>query len=216
MFLLAAAALVMLDPGHSLSTPGALGADGEWEHVRNERVVARLIDALQAKKVSCARTRADDGDPSLKQRAKAAAKFALLLSIHHDAVHEDDATVTDAGFPVSFKARGFSLHVRGDSKESVAAAIQLADALLAAGFHPSSYHASVYPVIDAERGIYDRRHLALLNQAKVPAVIVECGFATNPDDLALLASAAAQEKLTNALTAAIERIVRPPSSQQNR
>lgn len=209
--LLLAAALIVLDPGHTNAAPGALGADGSNEHARNEQMVSRLSEVLTAHDVKWIRSYARDDEPSLKDRTRVAnaAHASLFVSIHHDAVHaEDQIPWLDAHpfRPTSWKGRGFSVHVRGDSEASVAAARLIADALIEAGFTPSDYHAQDFTPVDLARGIYDRRQLAVLNGAKVPAVLVECGFLTNPEEVFALTDPGVQQRFVTAIARAIDRI----------
>ncbi|MFL5320805.1 MAG: N-acetylmuramoyl-L-alanine amidase [Myxococcaceae bacterium] len=214
--ILLAAALIVLDPGHSVSAPGATGVDGKVENVRNENMVDRVARALDELHIASKRTRTDSEEPSLHERAKKATNATLLVSIHHDAVNADDwEPWMDAHpfHPKSWVGHGFSIHVRGDSPESVAAAIKISDALIKTGFEPSQYHLNYFPVVDAKRGIYDRRHLGLLNSSKVPTVLVECGFLTHPTEVTALSDPETQKRLARAIAEGIAAaVVRPEVS----
>jgi N-acetylmuramoyl-L-alanine amidase len=78
-------------------------------------------------------------------------------------------------------------------------ALQLAntmrDALVAAGFQPSTYIGS--------NGLYGRDDLAGLNLAQYPAVLVELGNMKNADEAALMESADGRAKYAAAVTQGI-------------
>lgn len=185
---LLAALLVLVDPGHDPSSPGATSARGRPEFELNEEV-AELVGAALAKVKGLAveRTRRRDESLSPRDRGLRANErhAALLLSVHHDAVKDEEETpweVDGVARRHSEVARGFSLHVRGDVPAAVAVARALGRALVSAGFVPTTYHRAQFPVIAGELGIYDRRHLAMLNAAQVPAVLLECGFIIHRDE----------------------------------
>src|SRR5438105_20856 len=157
----AADALIVLDPGHSPQSPGATSARGRAEYLFNEAAAAKLEKALAAAGLEVKRTRADGADLELSKRAQVAnaARAALLVSVHHDAVGEKDKV--DG---VQSVASGYSLHVRGDRAASVAAAQAISRALADAGFAPCDWHQREFKLVkgvDPKLAVYDRRELAV-------------------------------------------------------
>lgn len=201
------ALLVALDPGHSPQRPGALSARGRGEAEFNLAMVERVGRELAtAPRVKVRRTRRDWADATLRQRAQSAAGASLLLSVHHDSPHPDDFDLWwdgDVARLHSAAGRGFSLHVRGDRPDSVRVARAIGRALVDAGFVPSRYHVDYLPVIDESLGIYDRRRLGLLNWARVPAVILECGFISHLDEEAELGQGDRQLKMARAIAVGV-------------
>ena len=205
------ALLVALDPGHSPAAPGAISARGREEVQFNLEMVellSRTFAQVGRDGVRTVRTRASRENASLGLRAERAraAKAALLLSIHHDSPHPDDFDAWQDGPTTrlhSAAGRGFSLHVRGDRPESVRIARAIGAALVEAGFSPSGYHVASFPVIDEALGIYDRRHLGLLNSARVPAVILECGFISHLEEEIELETPERRERMARAIVAGV-------------
>ncbi|HEY3445387.1 MAG TPA: N-acetylmuramoyl-L-alanine amidase [Myxococcales bacterium] len=201
------ALLVTLDPGHSPLTRGALSARGRGEVEFNVEMVQRVSRELAAAtKVKVRRTRADWESATLRRRAERAAGASLLLSVHHDSPHPDDFDLWWDGEVArlhSAAGRGFSLHVRGDRPDSVRVAKAIAKALVEAGFTPSRYHVDYLPVVDESLGIYDRRHLGLLNWARVPAVILECGFVSHLEEEVELGQSDRQDRMARAIAAGV-------------
>ena len=199
------ALLIALDPGHSPQSPGAFSARAREEYRFNEDMVGVLAKSFAAApKVRVARTRRNGEEATLYQRsARAKAAGAnLLLSIHHDSPHPDDFESWQDGDVVrthSTAGRGFSIHVRGDRADSVRIAKAIGRSLVDAGFTPSHYHVFAFPVIDEELGIYDRRYLGLLNSARLPAVLVECGFISHLEEETELRDSERQQRMAKAI-----------------
>lgn len=53
------------------------------------------------------------------------------------------------------------------------------------------------------------RDLAMVHRTKAPAILVECGFGSNPDDLAYLNTASGQMAIALAIAAGIENYFSP-------
>lgn len=206
---IAAALLVMLDPGHHPQAPGATSARGRAEYLFNEEIVRLVVAEVGALPgLRAGRTRPDGKTRSLGRRARQANRegAALLLSVHHDSVHAADLEAWEDGGLArahSSAGRGFSLHVRGDSAESVRAARAIGRALVDAGFRPTLYHRPFHDLLDESLGIYDRRRLALLNAARVPAVLLECGFIIHRDEEEELSRPAVRSRLVKAVASGV-------------
>jgi N-acetylmuramoyl-L-alanine amidase len=125
--------------------------------------------------------------PCIDERGLMAAEADAdaLVSIHAD------------GAPPA--ARGFHV-IRpglrpGYTDDTVGPSAQLAgsvrDALVAAGFEPSTYV--------GDDGLDERDDLGTLNRARVPAVMVEAGNLRNAEDAALLTSPEGRSRLADAL-----------------
>ncbi len=212
MPLLLMALLVLVDPGHDPVHFGATSARGVPEVQYNDRmasVVAARLAKVPGLRVE--RTRRDDQQMTARERGLLANRrqAALLLSLHHDAVHdEDERTWIFDGKQERYSeaGRGFSLHVRGDRPVAVRIARAIARELVKNGFRPTTYHANEFPVLDAKLGIYDRRHLAMLNAAKVPAVLLECGFIDNRDEELELRRPEVRARIAEAIVRALRRL----------
>ncbi|MBI3183203.1 MAG: N-acetylmuramoyl-L-alanine amidase [Myxococcales bacterium] len=225
MLLLFAATVVFLDPGHGPDSPGATSARGIPEFRYNQEWAARLEGALRAVPgIEVKRTRRDGQALALAERAERAnsARAALLLSIHHDAAGAGEKlSWTDQGKAREHQlvARGYSLHVRGDRPESVAAALAISRAISAAGFAPAEYHRRHYRLVegtDASLAIYDRPELGLLRRAKVPAVILELGFIDHLEEEASLATPEVRARLLEAIVRGVREAAPKPQPEAAR
>lgn len=208
---------VVVDVGHSPRVPGAIGADGVAEYTFNRRFADAVAERLAAAgEVPVTVVRINGDDPLLDRRvsAIAAAKPALILSIHHDSVQERFLRTRRVGGVeqrYTDHAAGFSLFVPADTPvaaESLAAARAIADALTAVGRHPSLHHAEPVEgesrrLLDPARGIYAGDFLKILRTAEAPAVLLEVGVIANPAEEQDLSDPATIARLADAVAEAV-------------
>ena len=202
---------VFLDPGHNAvndastnqqvpngrggtkqcNTSGTATDDGYPEHAFNWAVVGLINGSLDQMGVRTQLSRDNDSSvgPCVDQRA------ALANAMHPDAIvsiHADGGPPSGSGFHVNYSSPPLNDAQAGP-------AIQLAhamrDALVQAGFHPSTYIGS--------DGLYGRDDLAGLNLAQYPAVLVELGNMKNADDAAQMESPDGRAKYAAAVTQGI-------------
>jgi N-acetylmuramoyl-L-alanine amidase len=213
--------VVVIDPGHNgrngehpevinqpvdaggfekaCNTTGTATDDGYTESQFNLEVSLQLRDTLQAAGVQVILTRTDDEGvgPCVDERGQTAARAgaAALVSIH-----ADGADAGSSGFHVIHP--GLREGYTDDTVEpSSQLATSLRDELVAAGFSPSDYAGS--------EGLQQRDDLGTLNRAEVPAVMLESGNMRDADDAATLRSADGQQRLVDALAAAVLDFVQP-------
>jgi N-acetylmuramoyl-L-alanine amidase len=198
--------LIVIDPGHGGSDPGAIGVSGT-----SEKTVT-LATALELQRVLLATghyrvalTRTGDRQVSLAGRlAFAQSRDAdLLIAIHADASPDRHA-------------RGASVYVRSGEKSTQLAtgavsAARIADALSPTS-HPEPGSAWLqYSMIDqlnddvrmvavpARTG-----HLYVLASRDIPSVLLEMGFLSNRQDEALLKRPSHRHVLVQAIKDAID------------
>lgn len=188
--------LIVLDPGHHPSQPGALSARGYYEVVYNDRFAAELAELLRTAGWRVALTRTPEQKKTLAERAAVAGQLGanLFLSIHHDSVRpafversEYDGR-TSQRTTESFSGHSLFVSKRNpEFKASYAFASLIAKAIGALGRAPALYHADAIrgesrPLLDRRFGIYQYDGLAVLRQNTVPAVLLEVGVLPDPDD----------------------------------
>jgi N-acetylmuramoyl-L-alanine amidase len=172
---------ITLDPGHgdkndknSVVDPGAVnGTDYEKDIALN--ISNAIRTALTAKGYAITMTRTGDNNNAgekLKWRIDAAAGTDIFVSIHVNS--SDNKT-----------AKGFSACYKNGNEESkkLAQAIQDKNTLF------------------DSRGISERSDLYVLNQFSGISVLVEAGFISNADDLAIMKTKA--EQIGNEIAAGI-------------
>jgi N-acetylmuramoyl-L-alanine amidase len=178
--------LVVVDAGHGGVDPGALAAGGREEKHINLAVARGLAAALAARGITVRLTRGADAaitGGSSTRELEARAQYAnrlgatLLVSVHSNT--EPTGTVV-----------GPIVYYRAGSSVAQLLATDLEAALAAA----TGYAHRPRPA-----------HHLLLMQADMPAVTVELGFLSTPQDLRRLASPAWQARLARALAAGVLR-----------
>ena len=161
--------IICIDPGHGGKDPGATGGGVQEKAVALN--VARKIGAyLEARGCTVMFTRETDVFVELSDRARMAnaAKADLYVSIHCNSVR-DNARAT--GMEV--------YHYTRASEASKRAARVIYDKLL--------------PVCGLRGRGVKAKDLAVLRETKMPAVLIELGFVSNPGDRAKLTDSAWQD-----------------------
>lgn len=152
---------IVLDPGHGGDDAGEIGPGGETESDWVFRLSAKLALLLDAERAHTMLTRGPNDGPEESQRAQLANRFGadLLLSIHLNS----HPTPIAAGAATYYFQGGT---VASEPGEHLAGLIQ--HALIRAGRPDCSTHGKAYPI---------------LRETQMPAVLVEPGFITNPEEL---------------------------------
>ena len=168
-----------LDVGHGLYTPGKQTPDGIKEWTLNDKVADKVIDMLTPYDVSFVRTDNDEGktDESLSNRVKTYlnAGVASLVAIHHNAY-----TGTWN------KATGVEVYVDRKCTEQD---LKLANLI---------YTRLVKYTGLKGRGV-KKANFQVINQNKVPAVLVEGGFMDGTSDYEFITSDAGQTAYAKAV-----------------
>ena len=185
--------LVAIDIGHTKNRGGATSARGVSEYVFNERLSRELFNSLQAAhQFRSLLINPGGGDIGLVKRAQVAnqREANLFIAIHHDSVKDSflkEWQFGDSAEKYCDDFHGFSIFF---SRKSMAAdasktfAMQLGEALVKAGFTPTLHHVAQEhrPIIDPAKGVYAFDDLLVLKNAKMPAVLLECGVIVNRNE----------------------------------
>ena len=206
-------ATVVIDPGHNgrngpgsgidrpvpdgrggtkpCNTTGAGTADGYPEHAFTWAVSGFLAEHLRARGYRVVLTRdSDDGvGPCVDVRGAAGARAGAAAVI---SVHADGGPASGHGFHVLYSSPPLNPAQRGPARTLADAAVT---AMRGAGFTPATYI--------GRDGLDARADIAGLNLATVPSVLVECANLRNPADAALARSPQGQQRIADALAAAL-------------
>jgi len=223
---LAAAPLVVLDPGHGGEQTGATGPEGLIEKnlalAISKKVKAQLEKDLQATVVL---TRDRDALVHLSERVLAANKRRpdLFISIHANSMPTAQQRRLNQGIETYFLSAAAS----GEEAKKVAArenaelgsqpkgasgdtlSFILADLQRSETHVDSSRLAyAIHEQLISETGAQDRgvqqAPFYVLMGLEAPAVLVEVGFVSHPEEAKQLADAAYQAKLAQAITAGVK------------
>ncbi|HPO05067.1 MAG TPA: N-acetylmuramoyl-L-alanine amidase family protein [Bacillota bacterium] len=191
--------LIAIDAGHGGKDPGAAGKINGREVIverdLNLAIALRLNQLLSSAGASTVLLRDSDITMSLYSRPEAANALNadLLISVHNNSAE----TATPNGTEVLYYDK-VGTESYGITSKEVAAFMQK-ELVLETGLK--------------DRGIINCPHLAVLNKSLMPAVIIEGGFLSNPDDLQVMLTdefkeayaVAAARGIINALNSWAER-----------
>lgn len=174
-----AAATVMIDPGHGGDDPGGITADGLTEADACWAIATRLADRLASLGAKVRFTRNEPEAPDTSERAVRANEIDadVYLSIHLNEHAEPTA-------------EGSSTYYFGGSRAGEALADQVQEQLTRLGLRNCRSHARSYPV---------------LRETRMPAVLIEPVFITNPDEAKRLEDQEFLSNVADAIAAGVRR-----------
>ena len=173
---------IAVDPGHGGSDPGAIGYHGTFEKDVNLAIGLYLGELLSQAGARVVYTRENDTYVSIFERPAIAnqASADLYISVHANA-HVNRGTVR--GTETLYRAKD-------PASESLARAVQ---------------EELVKAITLVNRRIWGREDLAVFNQTKMPAIMVEVGFIDNADEELLLRAAGFQKVAAQGIYNGIRR-----------
>lgn len=167
---------LLIDPAHGPDDPGATGPAGHVEHQVTWQLSRRLAARLSARGAEVLLSRGPGLTPSASERATFANEQGVVAVISLATGHHH--TPTASGSACYYFGAS---HFTSEGGQRLAEALQ--DACLVAGACPD---ARTHPV-----------RWTILRETRMPAVVCEPGFLTNPADECWLADPISQETLAN-------------------
>lgn len=209
---------ILLDPGHSLASPGALGVRAVHEVYYNNIFTTELAQALEAAGFRVLLTRLPDEEISLDKRAEIAnsSDADLFLSIHHDSAQVRYLeSITVDGKPAwrsRIPIQGYSVFVSSMNShfdKSLLFAKAIAQHLYALGRKPTLHHAEKITgesreLLDSRLGIYRFDELLVLRKANIPAVLLEIGVIVDMQDESYISSKPNRAAMINAIVKSLK------------
>ena len=180
---------VVIDAGHGGKDPGAVASDGTREKDLNLDVAKRLEKHLKALGFNTLMTRTDDTFIELANRPGLAnSNYAdFFMSIHFNAFSKTSNGIETLYYPNEVNV-DYGINNRN----------------IAQIFHSEVIKATKR----GSRGINPRPNLQVLNKSKMPAILAELGFITNPEELALAKTTRYREDSSRALAVSILKYFR--------
>ena len=189
-----------LDPGHGGSDPGAVGPTGLKEAQVNLAIALKVRDQLQDLEQQVVTTRENNTNPTLRRRVQLANDHQVdaFLSIHCNCGPEKTGVgfQPGGGYYADQTAHGYSVWTFvGDT---------LADRFATLLFQQiRSFLPDRYGRQALEDGDEDwEARFYVLRRTKMPAVLVECLFISNPEEEKLLGAEETQNRLADAMSEA--------------
>ena len=211
--------VIVLDPGHTPEQPGALGVNGKYEVVYNDRLAGMLANTLQKKGYQVILTRTGNQSVSLSERANRTnhIKPVLFLSIHHDSAQlKYLKKIITKGSYTGYKTikpiAGFSIFVSKLNPafaQSYRFAEILGQQLVKLNRPPSLHHAEKIKgenreLLDKKLGIYRFDDLIVLKKTNSPSVLLETGVIVDTQDEAYVSNPVNKGLVNSAIVEAIE------------
>ncbi len=184
---------IVLDPGHRGTEPGTLGQiDGEvvvQEKELNLKISNKVLKILKDKGYNVIATRTTDTYVGLTTRADIAnsANADLFVSIHNNSFEDPSAKGTLTMYAYSDPKEGMNI-----SGKTIANIMQKE---LAKGTGSQ------------DRGLLENPQIVVIRKTEMPAILVECMFMSNPDDLAELLKESRLDKIAKHIAQGIENIL---------
>jgi N-acetylmuramoyl-L-alanine amidase len=210
--------VIVIDPGHGGHDPGALGAQGYEKDVNLAAALTLKARLERSPKYRVVLTREDDNYVPLEDRVRVAQRAGadLFISLHSDS--GGDATLKGASvYTLSDKASNRAARfVKQDDwfmKASLTGDRGVQDILFdltqrATKNRSSTFANELMSHIDGKAPLLRRSHrdagFMVLLAPEVPAVLLEMGFVTNPDDEERLRDVAKRAQLMNAVGDSID------------
>lgn len=209
-------AVIVLDPGHGGEDSGAMGPKGVEEKNVTLAIAKRLAEALREQTgAAVLLTRTEDVFVPLRDRTAFANRnnADIFVSIHANSAHSRDVSGVETFFlsydPTDEDA-GKIAAIENSATVPAGAGLPdelreiLADLTQAVAHHESSNLAEALQSSLAtaagrgDRGV-KQAPFTVLSGANMPAVLVEAGFISNPDDAKRLTTAAGQAKIADSI-----------------
>lgn len=219
--LVAAAAEVAVDVGHTLVDSGATSARGRTEFSFNLNLSRALSDALEAHNLRVRRINFDGHIARLADRPVQAAGADFFVAIHHDSVQPEllrEWVWQGSTQTYSDLHSGYSLFVSHDNP-SLSLSLRCASAMGAVlrrrGFVPATHHLDPQtglprPAADAEHGVYYYDDLLVLRRTTLPAVLFEAGVIKHRDEEMALLDPRRQANMADAVATGIAACLYAP------
>jgi N-acetylmuramoyl-L-alanine amidase len=211
---------VLIDVGHTATSPGADSARGVPEYEFNLKLADLIARSLREAGFDKTVRLITSGTrlTSLFQRAASANNLHadLFISIHHDSVPDNLKEAWQyEGKKSHYSDRfsGYAIFVSHDNVDrdgSMAFGHSLGQELQKRGLHYTPHYTLPlmgryrHELVDAEAGVYRYDHLIVLHSTLMPAVLLEAGSIVNRQEEVDLATPERRLKVAEAVTAAVE------------
>jgi N-acetylmuramoyl-L-alanine amidase len=199
---------ILIDPGHGGKDPGAIGTsveNGKVVDVKEKDVVLKVAQDLYARLSSrypdkrILMTRTDDSYPSLENRVEKAnsVKLGDHEAILYVSIHANSAfNKSSSGFEVWYLSPDYRRTVIDGSAGESDEILPILNSMMEEEFTTESIliAKSIMEALDVQigkqsqnRGIKEESWFVVRN-AKMPSVLAELGFVSNPTEAALLSN----------------------------
>jgi len=179
--------VVVIDPGHGGSDPGAIGPSGVREKDVNLAIASRVAEILKQQGVNALLTRGEE-EAGLVERAELANSNDAEVFV---SIHSNSSTNSGMGGTATYTyaPAGTSLGLQRESRRRLATLLQ-EELVQALGLR--------------DAGVFEE-NFSVLRNTSMPAALVEVAFLSNPAEEQLLTSPDFQNRAAQAIARAIVR-----------
>lgn len=185
---------IVLDPGHGGEDPGKVGVNGVLEKEINLQIAMQVKEILEEKNIQVVMTRMEDEmlcpkDADNKKREDMRKRVEMINEVNPVlavSIHQNSYTDPEVSGAQVFYYLG--------SEEGKIMAERMQNALLEVD-------------LNNKRAAKGNDSYYLLKKTKVPTIIVECGFLSNPSEAEKLKTKEYQESVANAIVNGIETCI---------
>ena len=210
---------IVIDPGHGGKDPGGLGSGDLQEKGIVLSISHKLREVLTAKGYTVLMTRETDHLIPLKKRTEFATqhKADLFLSIHANAAENSRANGIETYYLDVTSTDKASEKIAARENVNSGYSIQELETLLEGLIRESKSEDSkrlarhvqdtlVQHTGAVDRGVKHARFVVLIG-TKVPAILIETGFVSNPVERRKLATSAYQYKIATAIAQGVDKFL---------
>lgn len=207
---------VALDVGHSKAQGGAISARGRSEFDFNLDMARSIAGALRSSGAKVTIINEKGTMTGLAERPLLAGRIGAdaFISIHHDSVNDKYLKTWEVGGKIqrySDRFIGYSVFCSNKNVKAAQSrqlAIELGNAMLAAGFKPALHHHEPIPgedrpFIDERTAVYEYTNLAVVKYGALPSALLECGVIVNRDEELKVQTREYQQKVGKAVVSAL-------------
>jgi N-acetylmuramoyl-L-alanine amidase len=219
------APLVVIDAGHGGHDPGSSSSNGGEQEKNVALKIARAIrdELLDSGKVRVALTRSDDRFLVLQERREIARQLRadLFISVHCDSAPNNSArgasiyTLSETSsdrVAAALAARenkadvinGIDLSRESNDVSSILIDLAQRETLNSSSTFATELQRELSPLIGLKPTFHKFAGLMVLKAPDVPSVLLETGYISNDDDLALLTSEDYRHKIAIGVRRAVE------------
>jgi N-acetylmuramoyl-L-alanine amidase len=219
------APLVVIDAGHGGHDPGSSSSNGDEQEKEVALKIARTIrdELLDSGKVRVAMTRSDDRFLVLQERREIARRLHadLFISVHCDSAPNNAArgasiyTLSETSsdrVAAALAARenkadvinGIDLSRESNDVSSILIDLAQRETLNTSSTFAFELQRELSPLISLKPNFHKFAGLMVLKAPDVPSVLLETGYISNDDDLALLTSEEYRRKIALGVRRAVE------------
>ena len=190
---------IIIDAGHGGEDGGAIGTNGAYEKDINLAIALKLKTRLDKLSIPCVLTRSTDTLLYDKTADHKGRKKKLDLLARKEFAEQYENAIFISIHQNSFtksQYRGFQIYYSPNSEDSLILASSIEEWV-------SLSYDDVYirPSKKSDSSIY------LLENLQCPAILIECGFISNPQDCALLCQESYQDALVSGISKAVSEFV---------